>query len=509
MLDFALTVTDGNIAGNVAVYPGNGDGTFQVAGRQPAPRGATRGAVAADLNNDGKVDMAFAGGYYFGDFSPIVPVLFGLGGGCAFLPAVDYEVGANARSVAVADLGDGNLSLDLVTANSTNTISLLRSGSPDSPGLIGLGWTPWTIAAADFDGDGFTDLVTANRDSDNAAVLLGLGSGKFESPRPYPLTSRPVPMLVFDLFGNGTPDVVAASTDPGGLALLVNTRLGVAPLAPSGTCAGGSANIRALAGGVGTLTYQWRKDGVPLSDGGHIAGSQTSVLIILTAGPEDEGAYDVVVSDFCGTVTSTATDFVVEDPPPVPSIVDRPHGAAEAAGFTASVAAPIAGHSYTWSITGAVITEGQGTSTVTFTTGLPGTLSLSVEDFSAPGCGTSSAEATVPIDYFDVPPANPFHADIVTIAQPESRQAAAAATTAPTSPVTGRQMAVFLLKSEVRLESTCRRSCDRSSTTSPPGSFAATGSTSSGTSGVTGGCGSQHYCPDASRSPARRWRSSS
>jgi subtilisin-like proprotein convertase family protein len=44
------------------------------------------------------------------------------------------------------------------------------------------------------------------------------------------------------------------------------------------------------------LTYQWRRNGIPLSDGGSISGSSTSQLTITGSTPSDMAEYDVVVS---------------------------------------------------------------------------------------------------------------------------------------------------------------------------------------------------------------------
>jgi hypothetical protein len=64
---------------------------------------------------------------------------------------------------------------------------------------------------------------------------------------------------------------------------------------------------------VGTLplSYQWRKQGVPLTDGDNISGAATDVLTINPAGFADAGDYDVVVTNICGSGTSdTGTLFV-------------------------------------------------------------------------------------------------------------------------------------------------------------------------------------------------------
>jgi hypothetical protein len=64
--------------------------------------------------------------------------------------------------------------------------------------------------------------------------------------------------------------------------------------------------------------YQWRHNGQPLANGGHISGADTSRLTLSPAAAADTGAYDVVVSNTCGSATSTAAYVQVGPPPPSP-----------------------------------------------------------------------------------------------------------------------------------------------------------------------------------------------
>ena len=55
------------------------------------------------------------------------------------------------------------------------------------------------------------------------------------------------------------------------------------------------------------LTYQWRKNG-------SLPGATNASLVLTNAKPEDAGAYDVVVSNFGGTVTSATRPHVDSTP---------------------------------------------------------------------------------------------------------------------------------------------------------------------------------------------------
>ena len=52
-------------------------------------------------------------------------------------------------------------------------ISFMLSSSP------GVGIQPWSVAAADVNGDGRVDLISANLDSATLSVLTNNGSGSF------------------------------------------------------------------------------------------------------------------------------------------------------------------------------------------------------------------------------------------------------------------------------------------------------------------------------------------
>lgn len=90
---------------------------------------------------------------------------------------------------------------------------------------------------------------------------------------------------------------------------------------------GSDATFIALASGAPLPSYQWRKAGVPLSDGGRISGSTTAALTIASTESSDSGQYDCVATNASGSATSAPASLTVNvTPPPDPdeSFVLRP-----------------------------------------------------------------------------------------------------------------------------------------------------------------------------------------
>ena len=118
-LDIAVADPQHN---TLTVFLGNGNGTFTTAQGSPTAVGAIPQAIlAADFNNDGKLDLATAN---FGDGT--VTVLLGNGDGTFTHSAGSpYLAGTGASGLAAADFnGDGKL--DLAIVNSIDgTVSIL------------------------------------------------------------------------------------------------------------------------------------------------------------------------------------------------------------------------------------------------------------------------------------------------------------------------------------------------------------------------------------------------
>ncbi len=118
--------------------------------------------------------------------------------------------------------------------------------------------------------------------------------------------------------------------------------------------AGQSVTFTVEAIGSDTLSYQWRKAGVPLVDDARLSGSTSSTLTIAAVEVADTDAYDVVVTNPWGTATSEAATITV-----LPTILQQPASQAILLGqpVTLSVSAVGSGTlSYQWRKNGVDIT---------------------------------------------------------------------------------------------------------------------------------------------------------
>jgi subtilisin-like proprotein convertase family protein len=211
---------------NVTLLLGDGSGGFTAASGSPFAIGSSpRSAAVGDFNGDGKLDLSTAN-----NSSNSVTVLLGNGSG-GFIEATGspFAVGTGPFSVGVGDFNSDRM-LDLVTANfnSNNVTVLLGDGiggfseASGSPFALG-GSFPQSAGVGDFNADGKLDLTTANYGSNNVSVLLGDGSGGFNSAggSPFSVGQGPLSVAVGDFNGDGKPDLTTANHDVGNVTVLL------------------------------------------------------------------------------------------------------------------------------------------------------------------------------------------------------------------------------------------------------------------------------------------------
>ena len=94
--------------------------------------------------------------------------------------------------------------------------------------LLTGGFNPSSVAVGDFNSDNYPDLVVANSDSDNVAVLLGYGDGTFQVPMVFSIgfNKNPNSIAVGDYNNDNYLDVAVANSASNDISVLIGNNDG-------------------------------------------------------------------------------------------------------------------------------------------------------------------------------------------------------------------------------------------------------------------------------------------
>ena len=172
--------TSTGFPGQVSVLMGNGDGSFQPPNSFPGGGGQM---AIADFNGDGKPDMALPGPENENFLGNLVAVFLGNGDG-TFQSASNYTTSTGPLAVATGDFnGDGRPDLVVLGYGSGQVSILLGNADGTFQGHVDypVAGAPTSVAIADFNGDGKLDLAVANFYALTVSILLGNGDGTFRN----------------------------------------------------------------------------------------------------------------------------------------------------------------------------------------------------------------------------------------------------------------------------------------------------------------------------------------
>lgn len=220
--------------GEVAVFPGEGDGHFGEPRRYEVGR-FTSGFVLADINGDGRIDIAVANQCAIEDpqcsREGDVSVLIGRGDG-TFGEQARFPVGIDPTAMAAGDLNEDGRD-DIVVGNCPDCpepdISVLLGNADGTLGperRIGSDQVllhSFAIIVKDVDADGIRDLVLASFYADLVVVLKGQGDGTFAEalvPNTTPVGEGPRALATGDFNRDGRIDVAVAHVSAGNLFVL-------------------------------------------------------------------------------------------------------------------------------------------------------------------------------------------------------------------------------------------------------------------------------------------------
>jgi hypothetical protein len=221
-LDLAVTNESDN---TISVLLTKSDGSF--ASRVDYPVGNTPLQLAsADFNGDGKIDLAVVNSK-----DNTISILLGVGDG-TFGKQVTYPTGDLPVAITAADF-NGDKHIDLAVANQTDgTVSVLFGNGDGSfisqtPAVLA-GTTPFSIATADMNGDGKPDLLLLSGTvSANATLYLltNKGNGTFNSGSSL-LAGAIGGMAVGDINHDGNLDIAVTLTTSNSVSILLGNGTG-------------------------------------------------------------------------------------------------------------------------------------------------------------------------------------------------------------------------------------------------------------------------------------------
>ena len=295
---------------SVAILMGSkaGDGTFGQATNYSIGGNTPYSICSADFNNDGKQDLATVN-----VGTDNLSVLIGNGDSTFKSPNVMNGINEPYSLCATDFDKDGNIDLAIVASGLTPSpgelmiFKNLGSGNFASVQSIPIGHNGTSVSAADYNGDGSTDLAVSDFDEDNVYIALNAGTTASYTFQATALTV-PVASIVKssrwivhgDFDGNGSPDLALANdASQYSFSILLNNAPFLKITGTDTICKGGSTILTAS----GASGYTW-------------SGSQTTATISAT--PTATTSYTVTGGNSgCAIANSATVSVLVNNLPTV------------------------------------------------------------------------------------------------------------------------------------------------------------------------------------------------
>jgi hypothetical protein len=280
-----------------------------------------------------------------------------------------------------------------VAVNPKPATPAISAPASAQPGQTGLAASVAQHAAANY--QWFIVGGTINGGNGTASITFTAGSG------------NSVSLAVIETSAAG------CVSDSGDATVALSAAVSATVSGGGAICAGDSATLRAALTGAGPWTLAW-SDGFVQSN---VAASPATRSV----SPSATTTYAVTqVSDTVGSASGTGSAVVtVNARPAVPAILVPASARPSQAGLVAAVQGH-AGSTYAWTVANGTLTSGAGTSTIVFTAGAAGTLTLTVVETNAAGCASPAATMTLGVIVCVVPAAPSLAAASASLTEGES-----------------------------------------------------------------------------------------
>ncbi len=137
----------------------------------------------------------------------------------------------------------------------------------------------------------------------NSTNLFGATNGVLEIPSAHAADAGSYSIVITNLGGSVTSSVVS-------LTVILPPEILTQPAGES-VISGRDASFSVMATGTAPLIYQWRKDGIILTNNAHVSGANAATLNISTAQSGDAGAYAVTVLNSASVTNSVQAMLTV------------------------------------------------------------------------------------------------------------------------------------------------------------------------------------------------------
>ncbi|HSS20331.1 MAG TPA: C25 family cysteine peptidase [Pyrinomonadaceae bacterium] len=295
----AVPPSGGNSQIGVAIGDGAGGFAAPTYTSTTISNGNAYGMAVGDVNNDGNVDVAVA--HYIGS---TLSVSLGNGTG-GFTSTATYGSGSVATFVALGDVNNAN-GPDLIgTFGSGVTAPFANNGAGTFSALATLA-TPGaqSVVIGDFNRDGKADLAVAEAGAvKQTSIWLGSGTGTFAASTVTSTGSSPVGSTLGDVNGDGYQDVLTANGN--GSTGLVTVRLGACN--PKITTTGTVANFGNVVVGATSSEQTYTVSGAALTNDITVTAPSTDFQVSKTTG---SGFASSITFTQSGGTVPTSTVFV-------------------------------------------------------------------------------------------------------------------------------------------------------------------------------------------------------